>query len=128
MHVSHPSPSYLQDERLRDHVIHTELSRKAANYHKIATKMTVQFPELRLIQYDCGKWFSLSFIQVFSSFIFIFRLGFLSRVAREGERGAGLPRSGKNIWTMKFFQGQGKVREFCEWSGKFRKDLESPGI
>ena len=40
---------------------------------------------------------------------------------------AGLPRSGKNIWKIKFFPGQGKVREFCEWSGKFRKDLESQG-
>ena len=36
-----------------------------------------------------------------------------------------LPRSGKNVWKMKFFPGQGKVREFCGWSGKFRKDLES---
>ena len=26
---------------------------------------------------------------------------------------------------MNFFPGQGKVREFCGWSGKFRKDLES---
>ena len=25
----------------------------------------------------------------------------------------GLPWSGKNIWKMKFFPGQGKVREFC---------------
>ena len=40
---------------------------------------------------------------------------------------AGLPWSGKNIWKMKFFPGQGKVREFCERSGKFRKDLESQG-
>ena len=40
---------------------------------------------------------------------------------------AGLPRSGKNIWKMKFFPGHGKVREFCGWSGKFRKDLESQG-
>ena len=39
----------------------------------------------------------------------------------------GLPRSGKNIWKMKFFPGQGKVREFCGWPGKFRKDLESQG-
>ena len=37
----------------------------------------------------------------------------------------GLPRSGKTIWKMKFFPGQGKVREFCGWPGKFRKDLES---
>ena len=41
---------------------------------------------------------------------------------------SGLQRSGKNIWKMNFFPGQGKVREFCGWSGKFRKDLESQGI
>ena len=40
---------------------------------------------------------------------------------------SGLPWSEKNIWEMKFFPGQGKVREFCGWSGKFRKDLESQG-
>ena len=37
----------------------------------------------------------------------------------------GFPRSGKN--KMKFFPGQGKVREFCGWPGKFRKDWESQG-
>ena len=31
----------------------------------------------------------------------------------------GLSRSGKNIWKMKLFPGQGI------WPGKFRKDLES---
>ena len=40
---------------------------------------------------------------------------------------SGLPRSGKNIWKIKFFPGQGKVREFCGLPGKFRKDLESQG-
>ena len=36
----------------------------------------------------------------------------------------GLPRSGKIIWKMKKnFQ----VREFCGWSGKFRKGLKSQG-
>ena len=39
----------------------------------------------------------------------------------------GLQRSRKNIWKMKTFPGQGKVREFCGWPGKFRKDLESQG-
>ena len=39
-----------------------------------------------------------------------------------------LPQSGKNIWKMNFFPGQGKVREFCGWPGKIRKDLESQGI
>ena len=28
---------------------------------------------------------------------------------------------------MKIFPCQGKVREFCGWPGKFRKDLESQG-
>ena len=40
---------------------------------------------------------------------------------------AGLQWPGKNTWKMKFFSGEGKVREFCGWSGKFRKDLESQG-
>ena len=40
---------------------------------------------------------------------------------------AGLPHSGKNIRKMKFFPGQGKVREFCGWPGKFREDLENQG-
>ena len=39
----------------------------------------------------------------------------------------GLPRSGKNIWKMKYSPGKGKVREFCGWSGKFRKEFESQG-
>ena len=39
----------------------------------------------------------------------------------------GLPGSGKNVWKMKVFPGQGKVREFCGWPGKFRKNLESQG-
>ena len=38
-----------------------------------------------------------------------------------------LPRSGKNVWKMKLFPGQGKIREFCGLSGKFRKALESQG-
>ena len=40
---------------------------------------------------------------------------------------SGLPWSGKNIWKMKFFPVQGKVREFCGWPVKFKKDLESQG-
>ena len=41
--------------------------------------------------------------------------------------GAGLPQTEKNIWKMKFFPSQGKVREDCGWPGKIRKDLESQG-
>ena len=28
---------------------------------------------------------------------------------------------------MKYFPGQGNVREFSRWPGKFRKDLETQG-
>ena len=65
LHVSHPTPGYIQQERRREHLIHTEVSPLAANYHKISTKMTVQFPELRLIQYDCGMF--IMFISKFSA-------------------------------------------------------------
>ena len=36
-----------------------------------------------------------------------------------------LPWSWKNILKKKkeFFPSQGKVKEFCDWSGKFGKDL-----
>ena len=44
-----------------------------------------------------------------------------------GNESTGLPRSGKNVWKMKFFPGQGNVREFFCWPEKFRKDLESQG-
>ena len=40
---------------------------------------------------------------------------------------AGLLQSGKNIWKMNFFPGQGKCREFYGWSGKFTKEVESQG-
>ena len=41
---------------------------------------------------------------------------------------AGLPWSGKKVWKMKFFPGQGNVREFWYESGKFRKNAKSHGI
>ena len=49
-------------------------------------------------------------------------------ISQQSSNYPGLPRSGKNIWKIKFFPGQGKVREFRGWPGKFRKDLGSQGI
>ena len=40
---------------------------------------------------------------------------------------AGLPRSGKKVWKIKKIPGQGKVREFQFFSGKFRKSGKSQG-
>ena len=37
----------------------------------------------------------------------------------------GLPQSGKKYLENEIFSRSGKIREFCGWPGKFRKDLES---
>ena len=50
--------------------------------------------------------------------IFNFHISHLYRVATVREK----------CLENDFFPGQGKVREFCGWPGKFRKDLESQGI
>ena len=39
-----------------------------------------------------------------------------------------LPRSGKTVWKMTFFPGQGKVGEFWFKSGKLEKTDKSQGI
>ena len=41
------------------------------------------------------------------------------------KKSQGCHGQGKISEKKKFFPGQGKVREFCGCSGKFRKDLES---
>ena len=40
---------------------------------------------------------------------------------------AGLPRSGKNVWKMIFFQVREKSGNFRGWQVEFRKDLGSQG-
>ena len=37
---------------------------------------------------------------------------------------SGLPQSGKNVWKMKFFPGQGKGREFCSGQGNLDRTWE----
>ncbi|XP_076106363.1 helicase domino-like isoform X3 [Mytilus galloprovincialis] len=55
MHVSHPPPQYLVEQRRRETLLQSQLSPKATCLHPISTRLLVQFPEKRLIQYDCGK-------------------------------------------------------------------------
>ncbi|KAF0291837.1 Helicase domino [Amphibalanus amphitrite] len=55
LHVSHPPPWRLQEERWRRLRLTAELSPRTADLHPIASAMATQFPERRLIQYDCGK-------------------------------------------------------------------------
>ena len=76
-----------------------------------------------------GEWISasLSFTTISPSLNFY--VEYIEKYQRRSPKCkkifTGLPRPGKNILNMKFFPGQGKVREFCRWPGKFRKDLES---
>lgn len=55
LHVSHPSISATVKEEYKRYILHKELAPRAACLHKNQASMSVQFPELRLIQYDCGK-------------------------------------------------------------------------
>ncbi|XP_023242373.1 helicase domino-like, partial [Centruroides sculpturatus] len=55
MHTSHPSPSAVNEEKHRVQFLHQELSARCSLLHPITSNTRTQFPELRLIQYDCGK-------------------------------------------------------------------------
>ena len=54
MHTHHPSPSRVLHEERRKLELSQELSPRADFLHPIATSVCFQFPETRLIQYDCG--------------------------------------------------------------------------
>nr|XP_006000939.1 PREDICTED: helicase SRCAP [Latimeria chalumnae] len=55
MHSSHPPPSYLRHLAFFRECMHREVSQSAAPLHRVICNMRTQFPDLRLIQYDCGK-------------------------------------------------------------------------
>lgn len=55
MHVSHPDPHQKQQDILFQELLHREFSPKCDLFHPFVSNIRTQFPELRLIQYDCGK-------------------------------------------------------------------------
>lgn len=55
LHISHPRPSKLIEDIEREHIFAAEVSPKMALLHPIISAMATQFPDPRLIQYDCGK-------------------------------------------------------------------------
>ncbi|XP_058868222.1 helicase SRCAP [Acipenser ruthenus] len=55
MHTSHPPPSLLQQEVAFRERLRAELLPSSACLHRVVCNMRTQFPDLRLIQYDCGK-------------------------------------------------------------------------
>ncbi|XP_076654085.1 domino helicase isoform X2 [Halictus rubicundus] len=58
-HVSHPPPHKLFAQKRMQMALQRHLSPKFALFHPVASAMMTQFPDPRLIQYDCGKLQSL---------------------------------------------------------------------
>ncbi len=56
LHTYHPPLSHLSHERLVSETLTQGLSRPLGVLHQTTTAMCFQFPETRLIQYDCGEW------------------------------------------------------------------------
>jgi len=54
-HTSHPPPSKLWQVQKSEFVLQSQLSPVASFLHPIQSAMMTQFPDPRLIQYDCGK-------------------------------------------------------------------------
>jgi len=61
MHASHVPPSSLVRQRAIKLLLCRELTPRARCLHKVTMSSAVQFPELRLIQYDCGALLYPSF-------------------------------------------------------------------
>lgn len=61
-HVSHPPPHKLWKEQRMEMDLQHQLSPKVALFHPITSAMITQFPDPRLIQYDCGKLQSLDLL------------------------------------------------------------------
>ncbi|OCT61820.1 hypothetical protein XELAEV_18047849mg [Xenopus laevis] len=55
LHTSHPPPSMLLQESVFRESLRRELTPHSRCLHRIVSNMRTQFPDLRLIQYDCGK-------------------------------------------------------------------------
>lgn len=56
MHVSHYPPSWANSMKHFRHSLETELIPRSRLFHRIIRETLVQFPENRLIQYDCGEF------------------------------------------------------------------------
>ncbi|XP_066433222.1 helicase SRCAP isoform X2 [Eleutherodactylus coqui] len=55
LHTSHPPPSLVLEESVFKDTLSQELTPHTRCLHRIISNMRTQFPDLRLIQYDCGK-------------------------------------------------------------------------
>ncbi|CAL8301141.1 unnamed protein product [Lota lota] len=55
MHCCHPPPSLSHKQAVFSSTLSTQLAPLTRNLHRIQCNMRTHFPDLRLIQYDCGK-------------------------------------------------------------------------
>lgn len=55
MHCCHPPPSLSHKQASFTSVLSTQVAPLTRGLHRIQCNMRTQFPDLRLIQYDCGK-------------------------------------------------------------------------
>ena len=55
LRVAHPDPSLVVQQKWLAQHLRQELRPLSTRLNDIHMKMSIQFPELRLIQYDCGK-------------------------------------------------------------------------
>ena len=55
MHVPHPPPSEKLQDEVFEHEVRETFSSRQDILHTIVSNTKTQFPETRLIQYDCGK-------------------------------------------------------------------------
>lgn len=59
MHCCHPPPSLSNKQAAFSSMLSSQLTPLTGSLHRIQCYMRTQFPDLRLIQYDCGKASSL---------------------------------------------------------------------
>ncbi|XP_020773943.2 helicase SRCAP isoform X2 [Boleophthalmus pectinirostris] len=55
MHCCHPPPSQTHKQTVFSSMLSAEVAPRIRSLHRIQANMRTQFPDLRLIQYDCGK-------------------------------------------------------------------------
>lgn len=55
LRIAHPDPSLVVQQKWLAQHLRQELWPVSTRLNDIHMKMSIQFPELRLIQYDCGK-------------------------------------------------------------------------
>lgn len=58
MHCCHPPPSLSHKQAVFSSTLSAQVAPLTRSLHRIHCNMRTQFPDLRLIQYDCGEWWN----------------------------------------------------------------------